>query len=173
MLRSFRGTAPRVATCAYVDASAQVIGDVEIGARSSVWMNAVIRGDVHYIRIGSETNIQDGSVLHGMRDQYPVVLGDRVTIGHNVTLHGCHIENDCLIGMGSVILNGARIGAGSIIGAGAVVPERTIVPPASFYLGVPARFQKHLGDEDLAVIRRYAANYVEYARNYIAEAKAK
>ena len=171
MLRSYRGMAPRVAPCAYIDASAQVIGDVEIGARSSVWMNAVIRGDVHYIRIGTETNVQDGSVLHVMRDHHPLVLGDRVTVGHNVTLHGCQIENDCLIGMGAVILNGARIGSGSIIGAGAVVTEETDVPPASFFLGTPAHFKKQLGEEDLAVIRRYAANYVEYARNYLAEAK--
>ena len=166
MLRSYRGTAPRVAPCAYIDMSAQVIGDVEIGARSSVWMNAVIRGDVHYIRIGQETNVQDGSVLHVMRDDYPLVLGDRVTVGHNVTLHGCQIENDCLIGMGAVVLNGARIGSGSIIGAGAVVTEGAVVPPASFFLGTPARFKKQLGEDDLAVIRRYAANYVEYARNY-------
>lgn len=171
MLRSYRGTAPRVAPCAYIDLSAQVVGDVEIGARSSIWMNAVVRGDVHYIRIGAETNVQDGSVLHVMRDHHPLVLGDRVTVGHNVTLHGCHIENDCLIGMGAVVLNGARIGSGSIIGAGAVVTEGTVVPPASFFLGTPARFKKQLGEEDLAVIRRYAANYVEYARNYLAETK--
>ena len=171
MLRSYRGVSPRVASGAFVDPSAQVVGDVEIGERSSVWMNAVIRGDVHYIRIGAETNIQDGSVLHVMKDLYPLVLGDRVTVGHNVTLHGCQIENDCLIGMGAVVLNGVRIAAGSIIGAGAVVTEGTMVPPASLFLGAPARFKKQLGEEDLAVIRRYAQNYVDYTRQYLAEAR--
>ena len=171
MLRSYCGVSPRVASGAYVDASAQVVGDVEIGERSSVWMNAVIRGDVHYIRIGEETNVQDGSVLHVMKDLYPLILGDRVTVGHNVTLHGCQIENDCLIGMGAVVLNGARIAAGSIIGAGSVVTEGAVVPPASLFLGAPARFKKQLGEEDLAVIRRYAQNYVEYTRQYLAEAR--
>jgi carbonic anhydrase/acetyltransferase-like protein (isoleucine patch superfamily) len=171
LLRSYRGTIPRVAASAYIDASAQVIGDVEIGERSSVWMNAVVRGDVHYIRIGAETNVQDCAVLHVMRDLFPLVLGDRVTVGHNVTLHGCQIENDCLIGMGAVLLNGARVGAGSIVGAGAVVTEGTVVPPATLFLGAPARFKKQLGDEDLAAIRRYASNYVEYTRNYLQEIK--
>ncbi len=168
-MRSYRGMKPRVALTAYVDASAQVVGDVEIGEHSSVWMNAVVRGDVHYIRIGCETNIQDCSVLHVFKDKYPLVVGDRVTVGHNVTLHGCVIEDDCLISMGAVVLNGARIGAGSIIGAGAVVTERAVVPSHSLFLGVPARFQRQLGDEDLAVIRRYAANYVEYKNQYLKE----
>ncbi len=165
------GRSPRVAPCAFVDLSAQVIGDVEIGQRSSVWMNAVLRGDVNYIRIGAETNIQDGSVLHGMKGLYAVMLGDRVTVGHNVTLHGCIIEDDCLIGMGAVVLNGARIGRGSIIAAGSVVTEGAQVPPASMFVGAPARFQRHLGEADLAVIRRYAANYVEYTRQYLQDSK--
>ncbi len=169
MLRSFGGVKPRVASTAYVDVSAQVVGDVEIGEHSSVWMNAVVRGDVHYIRIGAETNIQDCSVLHVFREKYPLVVGDRVTVGHSVTLHGCVIEDDCLIAMGAVVLNGAEIGAGSIIGAGAVVTERTVVPPRSLFLGTPARFQRQLGDEDLAMIRRYAANYVEYKNQYLRE----
>lgn len=168
-MRSYRGTKPRVASTAYVDASAQVVGDVEIGEHASVWMNAVVRGDVHYIRIGSESNIQDCSVLHVFKDQYPLVVGDRVTVGHNVTLHGCVVEDDCLISMGAVVLNGARIGTGSIIGAGAVVTERTVVPPHSLFLGVPARFQRQLGEEDLAAIRRYATNYVEYKNQYLKE----
>ncbi len=169
MLRSYRGRKPRVAPTAYVDESAQVVGDVEIGDHSSVWMNAVIRGDVHYIRIGNETNIQDCAVLHVMRDTHPLILGHRVTVGHSVTLHGCVVEDDCLIAMGSVVLNGARVGAGSIIAAGAVVTEGTVVPPRSLFVGTPARFQRHLGDDDLAVIRRYAANYVEYKNQYLQE----
>ena len=169
MIRSYRGTKPRIAPGAYIDQSAQVIGDVEVGERSSVWMCAVVRGDVNYIRIGAETNIQDNSVLHVYRERHPLILGDRITVGHSATLHGCAIESDCLIGMGAIVLNGARIGSGSIIGAGALVAEGTVVPPASLFLGMPARFQRQLGEEDLQMIRRYAANYVEYAAAYLAE----
>ena len=171
MIRSYRGTKPRIAPGAYVDQSAQVIGDVEIGGRSSVWMCAVVRGDVNYIRICAETNIQDNSVLHVYRERHPLILGDRVTVGHSVTLHGCTIESDCLIGMGAIVLNGAHIGSGSIIGAGAVVTEGTVVPPRSLFLGTPAKFQRQLGEEDLKVIRRYAANYVEYTASYLAESE--
>lgn len=169
MIRSYRGVRPRIGAGAYIDESAQVIGDVEIGDRSSVWMCAVVRGDVHYIRIGSETNVQDNSVLHVYREKHPLIVGDRVTVGHSVTLHGCTVESDCLIGMGAVVLNGARIGSGSIIGAGAVVTEGTVVPARSLFLGSPARFKRQLGDEDLQVIRRYAANYVEYTATYLTE----
>src|SRR5208282_975595 len=123
----------------YVDVSAQVIGDVVLGEDASIWMNTVVRGDVHYIRIGRNTNIQDNSVLHGMLGKWPVVLGDDVTVGHNVTLHGCVIEDRCLIGMGVIILNGARIGAGSIIAAGALIPEETVIPPGSLVMGIPGK----------------------------------
>ena len=139
MLRSYKGQMPRIAASAYIDPQAVVIGDVEIGEDSSVWPCAVIRGDVHYIRIGARTNIQDGSILHVMRDTNPLVLGDDVTVGHSVTLHGCTIESRCLIGMGSIILNGAVIGTGSIIAAGTLVPERTIVPPGSLMMGQPGQ----------------------------------
>ena len=168
MLRRFGGRTPRVASCAYVDSSAQVVGDVEIGERSSVWMNAVIRADVNYIRIGMESNIQDLSALHVM-STHPLIVGNRVTVGHSVTLHGCTIEDDCLIGMGAVILNGAHIGTGSIIAAGAVVSEDTVVPPNSLYMGVPARFKKTLAASDLQTIRGYAARYVDYRGKYITE----
>ena len=114
----------------YVDPSAQVIGDVTLGEHSSIWMNAVVRGDVHSISIGANSNVQDCSVLHGMRYRYPVIVGDWVTIGHNATVHGCIVEDACLIGMGVVILNNARIGEGSIIAAGAVIPRKhDCVPP--------------------------------------------
>ena len=131
MVRSFSGTLPRIAPSAYIDETAQVIGDVEIGERSSVWMGVVVRGDVNYIRIGAETNIQDNAVLHVMKDLHPLLVGDRVTVGHGATLHGCRVESDCLIGMGAIVLNGARVGSGSIIGVGAVVTEGTVVPPNS------------------------------------------
>ena len=156
------------ATC-YVDESAQIIGDVVLGEHASVWMNAVLRGDVHSIRIGSHSNVQDCSVLHGMREQYNVVVGDYVTIGHSVTLHGCVVEDRCLIGMGSVILNGAKIGAGSIIAAGTLIPERTVVEPGSLWMGSPGKFRRKLDEKDQESIMRYAQNYLSYTADYLRE----
>jgi carbonic anhydrase/acetyltransferase-like protein (isoleucine patch superfamily) len=169
MIRSYRDIHPVVPASAYVDLSAQLIGDVVLGERSSVWMNAVLRGDVHSIRIGNATNIQDGAVLHGMKDLYPVLIGDRCTIGHNATVHGCVLEDEVLIGMGAVVLNGARIGTGSIVAAGAVVPEGTQIPPHSLVAGVPGKVRRTLGEADLELIRMYANNYLGYTETYLAE----
>ena len=169
MVRGYQGKIPKIPSSCYVDVSAQVIGDVVLGENSSVWMNAVIRGDVHSIRIGANSNVQDCSVLHGMRYKHPVEVGDFVTIGHNVTVHGCTIEDACLIGMGAVILNGARIGAGSIIAAGALVPEGTIVPPRTLWAGLPAKQRRALSDADHEMILMYARNYLDYTRAYLAE----
>jgi carbonic anhydrase/acetyltransferase-like protein (isoleucine patch superfamily) len=169
LIRSFRGRKPQIAASAYVDPQAVVIGDVTIGADSSVWPCVVIRGDVNFIRIGARTNIQDGSVLHVMRDTHPLILGDSVTIGHGVVLHGCTIESRCLIGMGSIILNGARIGAGSIVAAGTLVPEGTDVPPGSLFMGHPGKFRRALTDADQTSIDAYAERYVEYKEAYRAE----
>lgn len=169
MIRSYRGRTPQIAPSAYIDPQAVIIGDVVIGEDSSVWPCAVVRGDVHYIRIGARTNIQDGSVLHVMRDTNALVLGDEVTVGHSVTLHGCTIESRCLIGMGSIILNGAVIGTGSIIAAGTLVPERTVVPPGSLMMGQPAKLRRSLTAEDLASIDAYGRRYVEYKEAYRAE----
>src|SRR6059036_261826 len=124
MIRSYKGIMPTIPDSCYVDESAQVIGDVVLGENASIWMNAVLRGDVHSIRIGAHSNVQDCSVLHGMKQQYGVFVGEYVTVGHSVTLHGCTIEDRCLIGMGSIILNGAKIGAGSIIAAATLIPEK-------------------------------------------------
>lgn len=169
MIRPFRGMMPKLADGAYVDVSAQLIGDVTLGERTSVWMHAVLRGDVNAIRIGACTNVQDGAVLHGQRDTHPVIVGDRVTIGHNATVHGCTVEDDVLIGIGAVVLNGARIGTGSIIAAGAVVPERTLVPPHTLWAGVPATQRRVLGDESLAFIRKFASDYLDYAKAFRVE----
>jgi carbonic anhydrase/acetyltransferase-like protein (isoleucine patch superfamily) len=167
MLRSHRGRRPQLAPDVYIDRSAQVIGEVSLGPRSSVWPNAVLRGDVHFIRIGSETNIQDGAVLHGMKDLHPTILGDRCTIGHNATVHGCTLEDDVLVGMGAVILNGAHIGHGSIIAASALILEGAIIPPGSLVAGVPGKVRRELGEEGLISIRGYASHYVEYAAEYL------
>jgi len=165
-IRPYRGKRPQIAASAYIDPAAVIIGDVVIGEDSSVWPCTVIRGDVHHIRIGARTNIQDGCVLHVMRDEHPLVLGDDVTIGHSVTLHGCTIESRCLIGMGAIILNGAHIGTGSIIAAGALIPERTIIPSGSLVMGQPGKVKRSLTEADQAGITDYAQRYVEYKNIY-------
>jgi carbonic anhydrase/acetyltransferase-like protein (isoleucine patch superfamily) len=166
MIRAYRGTLPKVAASAYIDPSAQVIGDVTIGERSSVWPNASIRGDVNYIRIGEETNVQDNSVLHVEHDVYPLFLGDRVTVGHSVVLHGCIIEDECLIGIGAIILNGARIGKGSVIAAGALVPERMEIPAGSMVMGAPAKVRREVSEQEKERFRENAQNYVRYRAIY-------
>ncbi len=171
MIRSYKGVTPTVPPSCYVDESAQLIGDVVLGENASVWMNAVLRGDVHSIRVGANSNIQDCSVLHGMLNQWSVVVGDWVTVGHSVTLHGCVVEDRCLIGMGVVILNGARIGAGSIIAAGTLIPEGTIVEPRSLWMGVPGKLRKRLTDDDQETILRYGRNYLGYKEQYLAETR--
>ena len=169
MIRSYKGKTPTVPNSCYVDDSAQLIGDVVLGEHASIWMNAVLRGDVHAIRVGAYSNVQDGSVLHGMKEQYGVFLGGYVTVGHSVILHGCTIEDRCLIGMGSIILNGARIGAGSIIAAGTLIPEKTIVEPGSLWMGSPGKFKRKLEEKDQETIMRYARNYLEYKESYLRE----
>jgi len=169
MIRSYQGRLPQIPASCYVDISAQVTGDVALGEHSSVWMNAVLRGDVNSIRVGADSNVQDCAVLHGQRNLYPVIVGDWVTIGHNATVHGCVVEDECLIGMGVTILNNSRIGTGSIIAAGAVVPEHTIVPPRTLWAGVPAKLRRELGDKDRALIREYAQNYLDYVEIYLKE----
>jgi carbonic anhydrase/acetyltransferase-like protein (isoleucine patch superfamily) len=171
MIRSYQGMTPQVPASCYVDDSAQLIGDVVLGEHASVWMNAVVRGDVFAICIGAHSNVQDCSVLHGMRHKFGVTLGEYVTVGHSVTLHGCTIGDRCLIGMGSVILNNAKIGEGSIIAAGTVIPENAIVEPYSLWMGVPGRFRKKIDDAATQeTIMRYAKNYLEYKEQYLKEA---
>jgi carbonic anhydrase/acetyltransferase-like protein (isoleucine patch superfamily) len=165
-IRPFRGKHPTIAASAYIDPASVIIGDVTIGEDSSVWPMCVIRGDVHYIRIGSRTNIQDGSVLHVMRNEWALFLGDEVTVGHSVTLHGCNIESHCLIGMGAIILNGAVVGAGSIVAAGTLIPERTVIPPMSLVMGSPGKVKQSLTEDHRGIIRDYAQRYVEYKDIY-------
>src|SRR5277367_5893588 len=155
MIRSLKGIRPTIPATCYVDESAQIIGDVVLGEHASVWMNAVVRGDVHEIRIGAHSNVQDNSVLHGMKQQWGVYLGEYVTVGHSVTLHGCTIEDRCLIGMGSIILNGARIGAGSM------------------WMGPPGKFRRKLEAADTESIMRYANNYLGYKEEYLKERKSR
>lgn len=169
MIRTYKGILPQIPSSCYVDPSAQIIGDVILGERSSVWMNAVLRGDVNSIRVGSCSNVQDCCVLHGQRNRYAVHVGDWVTIGHNATVHGCTVEDMCVIGMGARVLNDSRIGEGSIIAAGSVVPEHTIVPPRTLWAGVPAKMRRELSDQDREIIREYAQNYLDYTEIYLNE----
>ncbi len=167
MIRTYQGFTPMIPRSCYVDQSAQVIGDVQLGEQASVWMNAVVRGDVNSIRIGARSNVQDCAVLHGMRHLYPVVVGEMVTIGHNATVHGCVIEDAVLVGIGAVILNDARIGEGSIIAAGSVIPEHTVVPPRSLVAGVPGKVRRQLNEDDREMILKYARNYIDYVAIYL------
>ena len=154
---------------AYVDQSAQVIGDVEIGPESSIWMGAVVRGDVNVIRIGARSNVQDGSIVHVMHDTHPTRIGDDVTIGHAAVVHGCTIADRVLVGMSATILNGAVIGEDSIVAAGSLVTEGMVVPPRSMVMGVPAKVRRTLSDAEVASILDFSQNYVRYRLDYAAD----
>ena len=167
MIRSHRGRMPRIPTSAFIDESAQVIGEVEIGEESSVWMCVVIRGDVNWIRIGSRSNVQDGTVVHVMTKTHSTTIGDNVTIGHGAIVHGCTIENQCLIGMGTILLNGAHVGAGSIVAAGTLLVEGMKVPPKSLVMGSPGKVKRLLTQAEISEIQLYADRYVGYRLEYI------
>jgi carbonic anhydrase/acetyltransferase-like protein (isoleucine patch superfamily) len=167
VIRTFRSFTPAVDVTAYVDKSAQVIGDVVIGAESSVWMNVVIRGDVNSIRIGRRSNIQDLTMVHVMRDTHPTMIGDEVTIGHSAVVHGTTIEDRVLIGMAAVLLNGVHVGHDSIVAAGTLLTEGSHIPPRSLVMGRPGKVKRELTDEEVAEIRWYADNYVAYRLEYM------
>ncbi len=167
MIRAYRGKNPRIHPSVFVDPSAQVIGDVEIGADSSVWFQVLIRGDVHYIRIGRRTNIQDGSLLHVTRETFPLILGDEITVGHGAMLHGCVIRDRCLIGMRAIILDGAQIGEECLVAAGALVTEGSEIPPRSLVMGLPARVVRPLAPDEVKKLRQSAENYVQLSKEYI------
>jgi carbonic anhydrase/acetyltransferase-like protein (isoleucine patch superfamily) len=166
MIRPFRGTHPQIHETAFIEESAQIIGDVQIGEQSSVWFNAVVRGDVFYIRIGNRTNIQDGTVVHVTNGTHATVLEDEVSVGHNATLHGCHIERGCLIGMGAIVMDEVRIGAQSLVAAGSLVAPGTRIPPRSLVLGAPAKVKRPLTNEEVAGLDVFWKNYIEYTRIY-------
>ena len=166
MLRPYRSSVPRVHPTAFVDDSAQVIGSVEIGEESGIWMNAVLRGDVNTIRVGRQTNLQDGCIVHVMRGTHPAWLGDQVTVGHGAILHGCTVRDRCLIGVGAILLNGAEIGEESIVAAGTLVTEGTKFPPRSLVMGRPGIRKRDLRDDEVAGILAYAVRYVEYRKDY-------
>ncbi len=166
MILSYQGIVPKLADSVFCVESADIIGDVEIGAESSVWFQVVIRGDVNFIRIGARTNIQDGSVIHVTHKVNPTIIGDDVTIGHNVTLHGCIIGNRCLIGMGAVVLDGAVVADDAMVAAGALVTPRTQIPSGTLYAGSPAKYKRDLSASEIANLKQSAQNYLNYVENY-------
>jgi carbonic anhydrase/acetyltransferase-like protein (isoleucine patch superfamily) len=167
MIRPYRGIHPTVASGCYIDPSAQLIGDVHLGTQSSLWPNAVVRGDANHIRIGARTNVQDNATVHGMRHLHPVLIGSGVSIGHNAIVHGCIIDDDVLIGIGAIVLNGAHIGRHSIIAAGALVPEGADIPPNSLVTGIPGRIRRSITEKDIDLIQTTAANYLDYTLDYL------
>jgi len=169
VIRTFQGIKPSIPTSCFIEATAVVIGDVVMGEECSVWFNAVIRGDVHYIRIGDRTNVQDLSMLHVTHDTHPLIIGNGVTIGHSVVLHGCTIRDRVLVGMGAIIMDGAVIGEDSVVGAGALVTEGTVVPPKSLILGSPAKVKRPVTEQELSWIKESADNYVKYAGQYMSD----
>lgn len=172
MLRPYKGVLPRVHATAYVDQSAQVIGDVQIGAESSVWMNAVLRGDVHWIRIGARSNVQDGTIVHVMNGTHPTTVGDDVTIGHGAIVHGCTIGDRVLVGMGAILLNGATVGDDCIVAAGSLLTEESRFPARSLVMGSPAKVKRPLTDAEVASILEFYDRYVAYRLDYMAESPA-
>lgn len=172
MIRTFQGIKPVIPSSCFIEETAVVIGDVIMGERSSVWFHSVIRGDVHYIRIGQRTNVQDLCMLHVSHHTHPLVVGDDVTIGHRVVLHGCTINDRVLVGMGAILMDGVVIGEDSVVGAGALVTEGTIIPPKSLVLGSPARVKRPVTDRELLWIKTSADNYVRYSSQYLDDSSA-
>ncbi len=167
MIFPFKDKKPVIDSSALIIESAQIIGDVVIGEESSVWFNAVVRGDVNYIRIGKRTNIQDGCILHVARRTLPLIIGDEVTVGHSVTLHACTIGSRCLIGMGAIVMDDAKVGDESIVAAGSLVISGTVIPPGSMVMGAPAKVKRPLTDEEKRGIRESANHYVGDIESYL------
>ena len=167
MIKSFRETTPAVHESAFITDDAIVIGDVEIGEDASIWFGSIIRGDVNHIRIGARTNIQDATVIHVSSKTHPTILEEEITVGHRVTLHGCHVMRGCLIGIGSILMDGVRVGANSLIGAGSLLTPGTQIPPRSLVIGSPARVKRELTDDELALLERSWKNYVELKKEYL------
>jgi gamma-carbonic anhydrase len=166
MIRPFRGVHPQIHPTAYVEPSAQVIGDVHLGEEASIWCNCTVRGDIHYIRIGDRSNVQDNSVIHVHQGSHPTILEQEVTVGHSATLHGCYVERGCLIGIGSILLDDVRVGERSLVAAGSLVSPGTIIPPRSLVMGFPARVKRPLTDEEVANLEHFWQNYVRLTVEY-------
>ena len=167
MILPFKHKIPRIHSSAFVAPDAMVIGDVEIGEDASIWYGAVLRGDVNFIRIGARTNIQDGTIVHVSSEEHPTVLEEEVTVGHRVTLHGCCVERECLIGIGAILLDGVRIGRNSLVAAGSLVTPGVVIPPNSMVMGAPAKVKRLLTADELAGLRTSWNNYIELKNAYL------
>lgn len=166
MLYSYKQTSPTIGAGVFVAPDAVVIGDVEIGSGSSVWFGTVVRGDVHSIRIGQGTNIQDQSMLHVTGGKYPLVIGSHCTLGHRVTVHGCTLADHAFVGIGAIVLDNCRIGEFAMLGAGSLLPPGKEVPPGKLAMGVPAKVVRDITPEEEAMIRRTAETYAQRAAEY-------
>ena len=167
MIKPFNSIDPKIHSTAFIADDAIVIGDVEIGEDSSVWFGSVIRGDVNFIRIGARTNIQDGTIIHVSSKTHSTVLENEITVGHRVTLHGCHVESSSLIGIGAILLDGVRVGRNSLVAAGSLLTPGTQIPSNSLVMGSPAKVKRELTDDELAYLQRSWRNYVELKKHYM------
>jgi carbonic anhydrase/acetyltransferase-like protein (isoleucine patch superfamily) len=173
MIRPFQGVHPKIDPSAFIAETAVIIGDVQIGYQSSIWYNVVVRGDVNSIRIGARSNMQDLSMLHVTHRKHagdpgaPLIIGDDVTVGHSVTLHGCTVENGAFIGMQAIVMDRVVVGTGALVGARALVTEGTVIPPHTLWVGAPARYKRDLTPDEIAWLAKAAGNYVNYALQYI------
>ena len=166
MIRKYKNKKPIIAESSFIAENTSIIGDVIIGEESSIWFGTTIRGDMNYIHIGSRTNIQDNSIVHVTTDIAPTIIGDGVTIGHGAIVHGCTIENDCLIGMGSIIMDEAIVKQGSMIAAGAIITPKTIVPENTLMVGIPAKPIRKLTKDEYDEIIERAQHYIDFSNNY-------
>ena len=166
MIKPFKNIVPTVHETAFIADDSIVIGDVEIGEDASIWFGSIIRGDVNFIRIGARTNIQDMTMIHVSSKTHSTVLEDEITVGHNVTLHGCHVESGCLIGIGAILLDGVRVGRNSLVAAGSLLTPGTQIPPHSLVMGSPAKVKRELTDDELVYLDKSWQNYVELKKHY-------
>jgi len=170
MIHSYGERRPSIAPTAFIAEGVQIIGGVEIGENASIWFNSVLRGDINDVRIGAFSNIQDNSTLH-VADEWPCLVGNYVTVGHGVNLHGCTVEDEVVIGMGAVVMNGVVLGRQSVVGAGALIPPNTKIPPRSMVVGVPAKITRELPESEAAGNRYWAEKYARVSRKYLDETR--
>ncbi len=166
MISPFNNISPKIADSVFVADGAVIIGDVEIGEDASIWFGSIIRGDVNFIRIGARTNIQDGTIIHVSSKTHSTVLEENITVGHRVTLHGCHVESGCLIGIGAILMDGVRVGANSLVAAGSLLTPGTQIPPNSLVMGSPAKVKRELSTDELAYLDKSWRNYIELKKHY-------
>jgi gamma-carbonic anhydrase len=175
MIKPFQGMKPSIDPSAFIAETAVIIGDVTIGSQSSIWYNVVARGDVNFIRVGCRSNVQDLTMLHVTHRKHaedpgaPLIIGDDVTVGHSVTLHGCTLEDGCFIGMQAMVMDKAVVGCGALVGARALVTEGTIIPPNTLWVGAPARYKRDLTSDEIAWLKKSPQNYGKYAQQFIEE----